>query len=234
MLKKGTNCKGQFALMLIFAFSPETAVLLQTAHLWPNICSKACEENGACHQSHLFPKSSSQKHPWGQLLSNNHPSGTAQQEVRCFFSFFSRHVHVKVCFKPFSLWGGFDLHVDHILAYSCRYLHIGGVLLAQCGCRRGVHRHSEHHGRNHQSREGNPTRPGPSGAHHAEVGDVHPVSHHTAWKLWKLWLKCLITIQICFCPSPACSKRRWKKESGKNKYINNWIKISSGLWRGEI
>lgn len=110
-------------------------------------------------------------------MSNHHPSSTAQQEVRCVLSL---HLHVEVYFKPISLRGGFDLNVYHILANPCRYLHIGGVLHSQCDCRRGVRRHSEHHGRNHQSREGNPTWPGPSGTHHAEVGDVHVVFHLTA------------------------------------------------------
>lgn len=97
--------------------------------------------------------------------------------------FFSLHVHVKVYFRSFL--GAFYLHLYHILACPCRYLHISGVLLSQRGCRRGVRRHSEHHGRNHQSREGNSTRPGPSGAHHAEVSDVHPVSDLTAEKCEK-------------------------------------------------
>lgn len=83
-LKKSMRSQVAVCIVDSPAFSSWTAVLLQTAHLWPNICSEVCEENGACHQSHLFAKSSSQKQPWGQLLSNHHPPGTAQQEIRYF------------------------------------------------------------------------------------------------------------------------------------------------------
>lgn len=66
------------------AGSSWTAVLLQATHLWPLVRSEAREENGSRHQSHLSAESPGQKHPRVQLLSNHHPSGTAQQEVRYF------------------------------------------------------------------------------------------------------------------------------------------------------
>lgn len=103
----------------------------------------------------------------------------------------------------------------------CRHLHICGVVRSQCGGRRSLHRHGEHHKRNQQSGEGSPASAGASGAHHAKVGSISNlknVLNNTSWMLFSFKSR-FVSVRNLLVPNDDGKKSQVRtfSEEKKNK-----------------